>query len=211
VAVVGLAVAFGAQNLIRDYFSGFMILLEDQYKISDVITINNMTGKVERITLRITVLRDFEGKVYFIPNGQITSVINLTHEWSRVVLDISVAYKEKVEKVMGVLLEMSQKLASEPAFSGVVLREPELFGVERLSESGVLLRLCLVVRPSQKDTVRREMLRRIKARFDELGIEIPLPQRMVHYRPLENADGEPLHIERNTNGSSQIRPAIEEA
>lgn len=211
VAVVGLAVAFGAQNLIRDYFSGFMILLEDQYKIHDVITINNMTGQVERITLRITVLRDFEGKVYFIPNGQITSVINLTHEWSRVVLDIPVAYKEKVEKVMGVLLEMGQKLASEPAFSGVVLREPELFGVERLSESAVLLRLCLVVRPSQKDTVRREMLRRIKGRFDELEIEIPLPQRMVHYRPLGNADGEPLHIEHGSNGASQIRPAIEEA
>lgn len=211
VAVVGLAVAFGAQNLIRDYFSGFMILLEDQYKISDVITVNDMTGQVERITLRITVLRDFEGKVYFIPNGQITSVINLTHEWSRVVLDIPVAYKEKVEKVMGVLLEMGQKLASEPAFSGVILREPELFGVERLSESAVLLRLCLVVRPSQKDTVRREMLRRIKGRFDELEIEIPLPQRMVHYRPLENADEEPLHIERNSNGAPQIRPAIEEA
>ncbi|HTN74802.1 MAG TPA: mechanosensitive ion channel domain-containing protein [Pirellulaceae bacterium] len=183
VAVVGLAVAFGAQNLIRDYFSGFMILLENQFKIGDVVSINNNTGTVERITLRITVLRDFEGKVYFIPNGQITSVINQTHEWSRVVLDISVAYKERIEKVMSVLLELAEAFCHEPGFQGAILREPELMGVERLGDWAVVIRLCLVTRPDKKAPVQREMLRRIKNKFEELGIEIPQPQQTVRMIP----------------------------
>jgi small conductance mechanosensitive channel len=181
VAVVGLAVAFGAQNLIRDYFYGFMILAENQYKIGDVVTIGTMTGEVERITLRITVLRDFEGKVYFIPNGQINSVINLTHEWSRVVLDIGVAYKEKVDRVMGVLHELAAEFCSDPAFADSILQEPELLGVQSLGDSSVVIRLCLVTRPDRKWPVYREMLRRIKNRFDAMGIEIPFPQRVVHH------------------------------
>jgi small-conductance mechanosensitive channel len=184
VAVVGLAVAFGAQNLIRDYFYGFMILLEDQYKINDVVSINSMTGQVERFTLRITVLRDYDGKVFFIPNGQINSVTNMTHEWSRVVLDVPVAYKENVERVMAVLLELAQGLASDPSFKNGVLKEPELVGVDKLADSAVIVRICFVTRPSQKDSVRREMLKRIKARFDELDIEIPFAQHVVHYRPI---------------------------
>lgn len=180
VAVVGLAVAFGAQNLIRDYFSGFMILLENQYKINDVVSINSNTGTVERITLRITVLRDFEGKLYFIPNGQITSVVNQTHEWSRVVLDIAVAYKERIEKVMSVLLELADAICREPGFQDAILREPELLGVEKLADSAVIVRLCFVTRPDKKMPIQREMLRRIKNRFEELGIEIPYPQQTVH-------------------------------
>lgn len=203
VAVAGLAVAFGAQNLIRDYFTGFMILLEDQYKINDVVTINNMTGQVERITLRITVLRDFEGKVYFIPNGLVASVINLTHDWSRVVLDIPVGYPERVERVLAVLFELAQQLASEPAFKSDILREPEVLGVEKLSDSAVVVRLCLVTRPSRKDTIRREMLRRIKGRFDEQKIEFPYPQQTVHldYVALQG-DSAPPHDGRNGNGAS---------
>lgn len=210
VAVVGLAVAFGAQNLIRDFFYGFMILLEDQYKISDTVTINNMTGTVERITLRITVLRDFEGKVYFIPNGQVNSVINLTNEWSRVVLDIPVSYSEKIERVMGLLLELATALASEPAFKDGVLREPELFGVEKLGDSAVIVRLCLVTRPSQKDTVRRELLRRIKGRFDELGIEIPFPQQTIHFDRI-HAQGETIPPENTFNGAGHADAAVEQA
>lgn len=210
VAVVGLAVAFGAQNLIRDYFYGFMILLEDQYKIKDSVTINNMTGQVERITLRITVLRDFEGKVYFIPNGQVTSVINSTHEWSRAVLDIPISYNEKIERVMGVLLELAEKLAHDPAFKDGILREPELFGVEKFGDSAVVIRLCVVTRPSQKDTVRRELLRRIKARFDELDIAIPFPQQTIHIdRP--KAQGESAHPDSASNGASTPSAAIEQA
>jgi small conductance mechanosensitive channel len=192
VAVVGLAVAFGAQNLIRDYFYGFMILAENQYKIGDVITIGDMTGTVERITLRITVLRDLEGKVYFIPNGQITSVINLTHEWSRVVLDIGVAYKEKVDKVMAVLLELANELCHDPAFESSILQDPELLGVEALGDSAVVIRICLVTRPDRKWPVRREMLRRIKNKFDSLGIEIPFPQRVV--RHVDEGEGEIVPI-----------------
>jgi small conductance mechanosensitive channel len=187
VAVVGLAVAFGAQNLIRDYFYGFMILLENQYKIGDVITVNGNTGTVERITLRITMLRDFEGKVYFIPHGEIKSVINLTHEWSRVVLDVGVAYKEKTEKVFSVLLELAEEIYHEPAFQGSILQEPELLGVEQLADSAVVVRLCLMTRPDKKWPVRREMLRRIKNRFDELGIEIPFPQRTLHWQAESSA------------------------
>ncbi len=133
--------------------------------------------------MRITVLRDFEGKVYFIPNGQITSVINITHGWSRVVLDIGVAYKERIEKVMSVLLELAEAICREPGFQDAILQEPELLGVEQLGDSAVVIRLCIITRPDKKMPIRREMLRRIKNRFDELGIEIPFPQTTVHLPP----------------------------
>jgi small-conductance mechanosensitive channel/predicted nucleic acid-binding Zn-ribbon protein len=193
--VVGLAVAFAAQSLIKDYFCGFILLLENQFKLGDVITINDITGTVERITLRITVLRNVDGHVFYVPNGQITAVKNSTTEWARVVLDVGVAYKEQIDQVIDVLLEIAAELKSDAAFSEFVLGEPEMFGVDALADSSVVVKLGLKVQPDKQWAIKRELLRRIKGRFDELGIEIPFPQQTVHHR-MENGEAVPMPAQR---------------
>ncbi len=181
-AVFGLAVAFGAQNLIRDYFYGFMILLENQYTVNDVVRIGDVSGQVERITLRVTVLRSLDGTVHIIPNGEITRVSNLTHGWSRALFDIPVAYKEDVDRVMEILMELAKELRRDPEFRGVILDLPEMLGVDEFADSAVIIKFFVKTRPLMRWTVKRELLRRIKRRFDELGIEIPFPQRTVYHR-----------------------------
>lgn len=181
-AVIGLAVAFGAQNLIRDYFYGFMILLENQYTINDVIKIGDVSGQVERITLRVTVLRGLDGAVHFVPNGEISRVSNLTHEWSRAVFDIPVAYKEDVDLVMRELIELAKELRRDPEFRGLILEMPEMLGVDEFADSAVVIKFLVKTRPLRQWTVKRELLRRIKLRFDELGIEIPFPHRTLYHR-----------------------------
>ncbi|MEX2113119.1 MAG: mechanosensitive ion channel family protein [Pirellulales bacterium] len=181
-AVLGLAVAFGAQNLVRDYFSGFMVLLEDQYGVNDVVKIGDASGSVEKITLRITVLRDLDGCVHFIPHGSISQVTNMTHGWSRAVVDVGVAYKENPDRVMGVLVEIGQEMRKDPKFGPLILDGPEMLGVDGFGDSAVTIKFFLKTQPAQRWLVKRELLRRIKNRFDELGIEIPFPQRTIHHR-----------------------------
>ncbi len=181
-AVVGLAVAFGAQNLIKDYFSGFMVLLEDQYGINDVVKIGEISGLVEHISLRTTVLRDLEGTVHFIPHGTITTVSNQTHGWSRALFDVGIDYKEDADRVMEVLLEIGRDMRRDPAFGPLILDDPEMLGVDQFADSSVIIKFFLKTRPLQQWTIKREMLRRIKKRFDELGIEIPYPHQTVHHR-----------------------------
>ena len=178
-AILGLAVAFGAQNLMRDYFSGFMILLEDQYELGDIVTIGNMTGTVEKVNMRTTVLRDLEGRVHFIPNGKITQVTNKTFEWARAVFDIDVAFEEDVDKVMGILLELAGEIAKDPRYSDHIIDEPVMQGVDRFGESAVTIKFMIKTKPDMMLIVKREMLRRIKNRFDQVGIKIPVPRRMV--------------------------------
>jgi len=184
-AVVGLAVAFGAQNLIRDYFYGFTILLENQYTVNDVVKIGDIAGQVERITLRVTVLRGLDGTVHFVPNGEITRVSNMTHGWSRALFDIPVAYKEDVDRVMQILIDLAKELRRDPEYRGLILESPEMLGVDDFGDSAVVIKFFLKTRPLKQWAVKREMLRRIKKRFDELGIEIPFPHRTVYHR-LEN-------------------------
>jgi small conductance mechanosensitive channel len=186
-AVLGLAVAFGAQNLIRDYFSGFMVLMEDQYGINDVVKIGDVSGMVEKITLRMTVLRDLSGAVHFIPHGTISRVSNMTHGWSRAAFDVGVAYKEDVDRVMGILMDLARQLRADPKFAPLILADPEMLGVDQLSESAVVIKFLIKTRPLQQWPVKREMLRRIKRKFDELGIEIPFPHRTVYH----HYEGEP--------------------
>jgi small conductance mechanosensitive channel len=186
-AVFGLAVAFGAQNLIRDYFYGFVILLENQYKINDVVKIGALSGSVERITLRMTVLRDGEGCVHFLPNGGISSVTNMTHGWSRSVFEISVAYKEDIDRVMGLLVELGKELREDPDYAAMILDDLTMLGVDALTDSAVTVKFFIKTRPLKQWEIKRELLRRIKIRFDRLGIEIPFPQRVVHHRLEEGA------------------------
>ncbi len=181
-AVLGLAISFGAQNLVSDFFYGFMILFENQYKLNDVVRINDHSGQVERITLRMTALRDIEGNLHFIPNGQITSVINMTHGWSRALFDIGVAYKEDVDRVMDVIVELGKELRQDPRFRPLILEDPTMLGVDGFADSAVMIKFFIKTRPLQQWAVKRELLRRMKNRFDELGIEIPFPHRTVYHR-----------------------------
>jgi len=185
-AVIGAAVAFGSQNLIKDYFTGFMILAENQYSVGNVIRIADTAGVVEDISLRMTVLRDEEGTVHFIPHGQVTKVSNMTHGWSRAVFQIPVGYQEDVDRVMSLLLDLAKQMREDPQYGPQTLGQPEMQGVETLGESAVLVKFTIKTRPHMQWGVKREMLRRIKTEFDRRGIAIPYPQWVVHH-----ADGEP--------------------
>ena len=194
-AVFGLAVAFGAQNLIKDYFCGFMVLLEDQYAVNDIVRIGDVEGKVERISLRITVLRDANGAAHFIPHGTITTVTNMTHGFSRAFFEIGVAYKEDADHVMAVLLDLAHELRRDEEFGPMILEDPEMLGVDSFDDSSVLIKFFINTRPMKQSKVKRELLRRIKRRFDELGIEIPFPHRTIYHRyeegqvPAQRPDG----------------------
>jgi small conductance mechanosensitive channel len=191
-AVVGLAVAFGAQNLVRDYFAGFMVLLEDQYGINDVVKIGDIAGAVEQITLRVTTLRDLEGIVHFVPHGTITTVSNMTHGWSRALLEIGVAYKEDTDRVMDVMLEVARELRKDSAFGPFILGDPEMLGVDSFGDSAVLIKMCIKTQPLKRWAVKRELLRRVKHKFDELGIEIPFPHRTLFLREAEGESREAI-------------------
>ncbi len=178
-AIIGLAIAFGAQNLMRDYFTGFMILIEDQYELGDLVTVGDATGIVEKVNMRTTVLRDLEGRVHFIPNGQIRQVTNRTFEWARAVIEVAVAYKENVDQVMKLLMELANELRQDPEYRNAVLEEPVMLGVDAFGDAAVKIKFMMKTRPDQMWAVKRELLRRIKNRFDEEGIEIPIPQRII--------------------------------
>ncbi len=190
-AALSVAVGFGAQSLIKDYFSGFMILLENQYGMNDVVKIGGVAGLVERVGLRVTVLRDLEGTLHFIPNGQATVVSNLTHGWSRVVLDVRVGYREDIQRVMDALAEIGSEIRAEREFGAKMIGEPEILGVDALGDWAIIIKVVVKTRPMQQWTVKREFLRRIKTRFDELGIEIPFPHRIVYQRRGDGTAGPP--------------------
>ena len=181
-AIFGVAVAFGAQNLMRDYFTGFMMLLEDQYELGDLVTIGNITGTVERVNMRVTTLRDLEGRVHFIPNGQIGSLTNRTYDWARAVVDVPVGPEQDVDRVMALLLEVARGLKSDAEWAEHIVDDPVMLGVDKFTESGVLIKLMLKTEPAKMFAVRREMLRRAKKAFDEAGIQAGVPQRVVHER-----------------------------
>ena len=159
-----------------------MILLENQYKLKDVVKIGDHAGSVEQITMRMTALRDLEGNLHFLPNGEIKSVINMTHGWSRALFDIGVAYKENVDNVMNVILEVGQELRQDKKFRLFILEDPTMLGVDAFGDSAVVIKFFIKTLPLKQWDVKREMLRRLKNRFDELGIEIPFPQRTIHHQ-----------------------------
>jgi small conductance mechanosensitive channel len=172
VAVVGLAVAFGAQSLIKDYFTGFLVLLEQQYMIGDVVKISGITGQVEQITLRLTVLRDMEGSVHFIPHGQINTVSNMTHGWSQAMFDLNVASSEPVERVRDLFYELAGQLRGDTTFGPMILNDPQMLGIDSLGDASFTVRFALRTMPLNRWQVKREMLRRIKDKFQELQIKV---------------------------------------
>lgn len=178
----GVALGFGSQNLVRDVISGFFMLLENQIRVGDVVTINGSTsGQVEDITLRVTILRDLEGNVHIFPNGSIEYITNKTKNWSRAVVDVGVAYKEDVDRVMAVLRDIGEELGADEAFRPLIVEPLQVLGVDDFGESQVTIRTVITTLPLKQWDVARELRRRIKNRFDREGIEIPFPHLSLYW------------------------------
>lgn len=179
--VGGLAVGFGAQNLVRDFISGFFILAEDQIRVGDVAMINGTSGTVQAINPRTTVLRDLNGTVHIFPNGAIETVSNLTREWARYVIDLAVAYREDVDRVMELLQEIGRELQEDPEYGPRMVQPMTILGVDSFGETGVTIKLMITTLPSQQWSVGRELRRRIKNRFDAEGIRFPYPHSSLNW------------------------------
>jgi len=177
--IVGLAVGFGAQNLVQDVISGFFILLEDQVRVGDVVNLNNKGGLVERITLRMIVLRDLAGNVHYVRNGQIDVVTNMTKDYSNYVFDVGVAYRENVDEVINVLKQIDEEIRRDPEYQQDILAPLEVLGLDKFDSSAVVIKARIRTQPIKQWRVGREFNRRIKMKFDELGIEIPFPHLTV--------------------------------
>ena len=178
-SAVGVAVGFGGQSLVKDVIAGFFILAEDQYHIGDVVKLAGVAGAVVDIRPRVTVLRDLDGNVHYIPNGEIKVATNLTQEFAQVVLDIGVAYKESVDRVIEVITDELVALHQSEDWSSSILEEPQILGVDSLGDSAVTIRAVLKVTADERWLVKREALRRVKNRLDVEGIEIPFPHMTV--------------------------------
>lgn len=178
--VVGLAVGFGAQSLVKDYFTGMFLLLENQIRRGDVVQIADKSGLVEDLTLRYVQLRDYDGNVHFVPNNLISTVTNMSRGFAYAVIDIGIAYDEDIDAALQIMRDVSADLAQDASFAPKLLDAFEVAGVERLDESAVVLRGRFKVRPLEQWNVRREMYRRIKYAMDAAGIEIPYPHVTVY-------------------------------
>lgn len=179
--VAGLAISFGAQSLVKDIISGLFILFENQFGVGDVIRVSSVSGRVERMTLRIVVLRDVQGVVHVIPNGEITLVSNLTRAFSRAVFEVGVAYKEDADHVMEVMREVGRTLWEDPQWRPLLTEEITVPGIESFGDSSVNIRIMATTMPLAQWDVARELRRRIKRRFDEEGIEIPFPHQTLFW------------------------------
>lgn len=192
--IVGLAVGFGSQQLVQDVISGFFILFEDQIRVGDVVEISGKSGLVEKVNLRMTVLRDLSGNVHFVRNGQIGTVTNMTKEYSRYVFNIGVAYREDVDAVMQVLKEIDDGLRQDPVFKDDIIAPLEILGLDQFADSAVIIKARTTTKPIQQWRVAREFNRRLKRRFDELGIEIPFPHVTVYPGQLKDGSAPPLRV-----------------
>ncbi len=180
--IVGIALGFGAQSLVKDFLSGVFMIFEDQYGVGDVIDVGEATGTVEAVTLRVTRLRDLNGTVWYVPNGEILRVGNMSQNWARAVIDVSVGYGEDINRVKQVLKEVAHDLWEDDEYRGVIVEEPEVTGVEMLAADSVNLRVLVKTAPMEQWAVARELRQRIKTRFDYEGIEIPFAQRVIWHK-----------------------------
>jgi small-conductance mechanosensitive channel len=187
--IVGLAVGFGAQELVRDLIAGFFMLLENQIREGDVAIVNGTGGLVEHVGMRTIVLRDLSGVVHVFQNGKVNTLSNMTKNWSGMVFDIGVAYKEDTDKVAEVIQQVAEELRADPDFRDKILEPIEIFGVDGFGDSAVIMKARFKTVPIEQWAVGREYRRRLKKAFDEQGIEIPFPHRTIYWgeeiKPLE--------------------------
>ena len=177
--IAGVALGFGAQNLVKDFLAGASMLLEDQYGVGDVVDMGEASGVVEAVSLRVTRLRSVDGTVWYVRNGEVMRLGNSSQDWARAVIDVAVAYESDTAHVRRLLEQIAGELAAEDAWSDLILEDPEVWGVEQLDVDRIIVRLVVKTRPLEQWKVARELRERIKRRFDLEGIEIPLPQRSL--------------------------------
>jgi len=187
--IIGIALGFGAQDLVKDFISGMFMIAEDQYGVGDIIDVGEASGVVESISLRTTRIRDVFGTLWHVPNGEIRRVGNKSQEWARLILDVGVAYDTDIDVAAQVILDVSQRFAEEEEFAPLFVEEPELWGVENFGENEVTLRLAAKVAPGEQWKIARGLRRRLKYALDEAHIEIPFPQRTLW---LKRRDDNPL-------------------
>ena len=192
--IIGLAVGFGAQHVVQDVISGFFILMEDQIRIGDIVQIADKGGVVEKVNVRMTILRDVAGNVHYIRNGQINVVTNMTKDFSRYVFEIGVAYRENIDRVIEVIKEIDTDLRSDEEFKNDILDPIEVLGLDQFADSAIVVKARTKTKPSKQWRIGREFNRRLKKRFDELNIEIPFPHTTIYFG--ENKDGEapPMNV-----------------
>ncbi|MBW8457065.1 MAG: mechanosensitive ion channel family protein [Thiobacillus sp.] len=192
--VLGIAVGFGAQSLVKDYFNGFFLLLENQVRQGDVVEVAGKGGLVEEMTLRYIRLRDFEGSVHYIPNGTIDSVTNRSRGFAFALLDIGVAYREDVDEVYAVMREVAAGMRSDPELGEKIVEDLEIAGVDKWADSAVVIRCRFKVMPLEQWTVRRAFLYRLKKAFDAAGIEIPYPHLTLYAGQDKDGSAPPLRL-----------------
>lgn len=192
--IVGLAIGFAGQSLVKDIINGFFILIWDQIRVGDVIQIAGKGGLVEKINLKMTVLRDLAGNVHYIPNGTIDVVTNMTKEYSRYVFDIGVAYREDVDEVIELVKEVDKELRNDPAFKEDILEPIEILGLDQFADSAVIIKARTTTKPIKQWHIGREFNRRLKKRFDEKDIEIPFPHVTLYMGKEKHGETAPLNI-----------------
>ncbi len=204
--VVGLAVGFGAQNLVRDVISGVFLLLEDQVRVNDVAVVNGTGGLVEQINLRTIVLRGLDGTLYVFPNGSITTLANMTHGYSYYVFDVGVAYKEDTDHVIEVLKGIAAEMQKEKPYGAYILEPLEVLGVDKFADSAVIVKVRIKTLPIKQWEVGREMNRRIKKEFDRVGIEIPFPHTSIYF----GEASKPIALSFDKESREELKAAIRE-
>lgn len=192
--VIGIAIGFGAQSLIKDYFNGFFLLIENQIHQGDVVEVAGKGGLVEEITLRYIRLRDYEGNVHFVPNGAVSTVTNRSRGFAFALIDIGVAYREDLEEVFQVMREVAAGMRQDEILGPLILDDLDLAGVDAWADSAVMIRARFKVRPLQQWTVKRAMLLRLKQAFDRAGIEIPYPHLTIYPGQAKDGGAPPLHL-----------------
>jgi small conductance mechanosensitive channel len=199
--IVGLAVGFGAQHLVQDIISGFFILFEDQIRVGDVVQIADKGGLVEKVNLRMVILRDLAGNVHYIRNGKIDIVTNMTKEYSRYVFDIGVAYREDVDEVIEAIKAVDEELRNDPEYRDDILEPIEILGLDQFADSAIIIKARTKTMPIQQWRVGREFNRRLKKKFDELDIEIPFPHMTLYVGEDKTGRAAPLRVQIKTDGS----------
>jgi small conductance mechanosensitive channel len=194
VGILGLAVGFGAQSLVKDVINGLFILFEDSISVGDVANLRGTGGLVEKVTLRAVTLRDLAGNVHVIPNSSIDMVTNMTKEYSRYVLDVGVAYREDVDEVIGILQEVDEAMRADPEYGQDMLEPIEILGLDRFADSAIVVRARLKTKPIKQWRIGREFNRRMKKLFDERGIEIPFPHRTLYWGMPKQGSQEAIHV-----------------
>jgi len=192
--IVGLAVGFGAQNLVQDVISGFFILLEDQIRVGDVVQIAGKAGLVERVNLRMTILRDVAANVHYVRNGQIDVVTNMTKDYSRCVFDIGVAYREDVDEVIEFMKQVDEELRSDAQYNEDILEPLEVFGLDQFADSAIIIKARYKTKPIKQWGVARAFNLRLKKKFDEHDIEIPFPHMTLYMGVDKNGQAPPVHV-----------------